>query len=64
MESLTKQQASEWCRTRGIGLDDRGRPRPGGVVEEFETPGDSGRRIALVAGHLQAFQGAHEILAL
>ena len=62
MESLTRQQASDWCQAHGIALDERGRPDRPGAAAVFDIPVDSGARVALVAGQAQAFQNSRETL--
>jgi hypothetical protein len=54
MNVITKSDAAEWCRARRIAVDDRGRPTMPGDAERFDIPEDAGRRVALVAAHLNS----------
>jgi hypothetical protein len=62
MRTLTKNEATAWCRGHGVALDDRGRPVKPENAKVFLIPPDSGRKIALVAGELRAFESVPEYL--
>lgn len=62
MQTLTKEEARDWCKGRSIGLDSRGRPDGGSADAQFAIPEDAGKKILLVAGHLQEFRDEAEVL--
>jgi hypothetical protein len=62
MVSLSAGGAEAWCQAHGYGLDESGRPCSSLRAQRFEIPQDTGRRIAIVAGHLQRFASETETL--
>ena len=60
--TLSRTEAEDWCRGRGLLLDDRQRPDTPARADSFSIPEDAGRRIAMVARHLATFEGEPEIL--
>src|SRR4051794_16399772 len=62
MQPLTTADARRWCQGQALAPDGRGFPEPRSVKTDFAIPPDAGARIALVAAHLAAFEGAAEML--
>jgi hypothetical protein len=61
---MTKAEAERWCRAHGIQLDTHKRPDllSAGRSRKFTIPADAGQRVALVAGHLNAFRNTSKVL--
>ena len=62
MLTLTKAEAGAWCANHNVPLEHRGYPARPANAEKFEIPVDSGRRMHLVASHLQSDSGHAEAL--
>lgn len=62
MLTLSRSDAEAWCLSRGVRLDARRRPDVPAGAESFPIPEDAGRRIAVVAGHLDDYRGESETL--
>jgi hypothetical protein len=62
MRALTASEAKKWCRANGAQLGDSGFPEARRRATSFEIPTDAGRRVALVARHLEEFRGRGQSL--
>jgi hypothetical protein len=60
VRSLSRSEAEEWCRRRGIPVD-RG-PTPPAARASLPIPVDAGQRVALVRDQVAAFEGESEVL--
>ena len=63
MTVLDKSSAQAWCLAHGFLLYDRNLPalRKTGDIDQFSIPQDAGARVALVRGHMQAFQDEDQV---
>ncbi len=62
MVTLSRSDAESWCFGRGVRLDARERPDIRATAESFDIPNDAGRRIAVVADHLDGYRAESETL--
>jgi len=61
MEAIDRDSAKSWCDAHGYAIDKRGLPALEGAGADFSIPKDAGARVALVRGHMRAFEQEGEI---
>lgn len=63
MKALERHAIEMWSESRGYGLNARALPalRDCDELERFTIPRDAGQRVALVRGHMRAFQDEDEV---
>ena len=56
MNTLSREQTSEWCRQHEIALNDRGLPERSEASAQFKIPADAQKRVHLVSYCLSTFK--------
>ena len=64
MESLSRNDAEQWCVAHGVTLrpGERLRPSEPEFARSFPIPSDTGQRLAMVATQFAPFADQHELL--
>jgi hypothetical protein len=63
MKFISKTEAQNWCKSKGIPLDERNLPQiDKNKLGSFKIPKDSGQKIAMARGHFEHFRSEKEIL--